>query len=236
MLSYGCTRLEIGYNFTKALIPRDIIAPTGNGPYGQRTDLGWGKVGVAETVWEDMDSDNVGISHHIVVEDTARDLPQVRNLGPDFINSLCSVLCRFCKEPIAFVCDIEKMFMQFKVDVQHRNYLRFLWWENGDMGSESFTNRMTRHLFGTTSSPGCANFALRKIATEGEADFRMDGGNRNERHLRCISPFYRLDPFLDEHYLLCVDGRLNKGSFCKDLKYPVILPRKSHVTELIISP
>ena len=63
MLSYGCTRLEIGYNCTKALTPRDIIAPTGNGPYGQRTDLGWGRVGV----------DNVGISHHIVVKDTARD-------------------------------------------------------------------------------------------------------------------------------------------------------------------
>ena len=41
--------------------------------------------------------------------------------GPDFVNSLCGVLCRFRKEPIAFVCDIEKMFLQFKVDVQHRN-------------------------------------------------------------------------------------------------------------------
>ena len=33
---------------------------------------------------------------------------------------------------------------------------------------------MTRHLFGAVSSPGCANFALRKIATEVEADFGMD--------------------------------------------------------------
>ena len=105
-------------------------------------------MGVAETFWEDMDSDNVGISHHIVVKNIAR------NVGPDFINSLCGVLCRFRKEPIAFVCDIEKMFLQFKVDVQHRNYFRFLWWENGDMDSEPFTYRMTRHLFGTTSSPG----------------------------------------------------------------------------------
>ena len=63
----------------------------------------------------------------------------------------------------------------------------------------------------------------------------MDGGNRNDRYLRCTSPLYHLDPFLDEHYLLHVGGRLNKGSFCKDLKHPVILPRKSHVTELIIS-
>ena len=103
MLSYGCTRLEIGYNCTKALTPRDIIAPTGNRPYGQRIDLGWGIVGVAETAWEDMDSDNVGISHHIVVKDTARDLTLASNIGPDFINSLCGDLCRFCKEPVAFL-------------------------------------------------------------------------------------------------------------------------------------
>ena len=51
MLSYSSTRLEIGYNCTKALIPRDTIAPTGNGPYGQQTDLGCGIVGVAETAW-----------------------------------------------------------------------------------------------------------------------------------------------------------------------------------------
>ena len=235
MLSYGCTRLEIGYNCTKALTPRDIIAPTGNGPYSQRIDLGWGIVGAAETAWEDMDSDNVGISHQIVVKDTARDLTLARNVGPDFINSLCGVLYRFRKEPVAFVCDIEQMFLQFRVKTSHQDYLRFLWWENGTVDSEPCTYCMTRHLFGAVSSPDCANFALRKIATEGEADFGMDGGNRNDRHLRCTSPLYRLDSFLDEHYLLRVGGRLNKGSFCKDLKHPVILSRKSHVTELIIS-
>ena len=158
MLSYGCTRLEIGYHCTKALTPRNSIAPIGNGPYGERTDLEWCIVSVAETVWEDMDSDNVEISHHIVVKDTVRDLTLARNVGPDFINSLCGVLCRFRKEPIAFVCDIEKIFLQFKVDVQHRNYFRFLWWENGDMDSEPLTYSMTRHLFSTTSSSGGANF------------------------------------------------------------------------------
>ena len=103
------------------------------------------------------------------------------------------------------------------------------------MDSEPLTYHMTKHRFGTTSFPGCANFALMKTATEGEADFRMDGDNRNDRHLRCISPLYRLDPFLDEHFLLRVGGRLNKGSFCKDAKHPVILPRKSHVIEPSIS-
>ena len=116
MLYYGCTRLEIGYNCTKAFTPWDIIAPTGNGPYRQRTDLGWGIVGNAETAWNDMDRDNVGISHHIVVKDTAKDLTLARNVGPDFINSLCGVLCRFFKEPVDFVCDIEQMFLQFRLE------------------------------------------------------------------------------------------------------------------------
>lgn len=52
--------------------------------------------------------------------------------GPDLTNTLVGVLCRFRKEPIAIVCDIEQMFHQFRVNYEHRNYLRFLWWENGD--------------------------------------------------------------------------------------------------------
>ena len=175
----------------KALTPRDMTTPTGNGPYGQRTDLGWGIVGITETAWEDIHSDNVGISHHIVVKDTARNLTLARNVGPDFINSLCGVLCRFRKEPVAFVCDIEQLFLQFRVS-SHQDYIRFLWWENGTVDCEPRTYCMTRHLFGGVSSHGCANFAFRKMATEGEPDFGMDGGNRNDRHLRYTSPLYQL--------------------------------------------
>ncbi|KAK6180956.1 hypothetical protein SNE40_008915 [Patella caerulea] len=45
--------------------------------------------------------------------------------GPDLINSLLGVLCRFRQERIAFICDIESMFFRFKVNEEHRNYLRF---------------------------------------------------------------------------------------------------------------
>lgn len=33
--------LFIGYNCSKALVPRDVIVPADDGPYGQQTDLGW---------------------------------------------------------------------------------------------------------------------------------------------------------------------------------------------------
>ena len=37
--------------------------------------------------------------------------------GPDLMNSLAGILCRFRQKPVAFMCDIEKMFHQFRVNV-----------------------------------------------------------------------------------------------------------------------
>ena len=47
--------------------------------------------------------------------------------GPDMTNDLIAVLCRFRKESVAIACDVKKMFYQFHVNEDHRNYLRFLW-------------------------------------------------------------------------------------------------------------
>jgi hypothetical protein len=91
--------------------------------------------------------------------------------GPDMINALLGVLCRFRKEPVAITCDVEQMFYQFKVDPGHRDFLRFLWWEKGDLSKEPIEYRMTVHLFGAVSSPGCANFGLKRAADDGEVEF-----------------------------------------------------------------
>lgn len=53
--------------------------------------------------------------------------------GPDMINNLTGVFVRFQQHPIALMCDIEKMFHQFKAQKRDRNYLRFLWWNNATM-------------------------------------------------------------------------------------------------------
>ena len=47
--------------------------------------------------------------------------------GPDLMNSLVGVLIRFRKENIAVICDIEQMCHAFHVNVEHQNFLRFLW-------------------------------------------------------------------------------------------------------------
>ena len=67
------------------------------------------------------------------------------------------------------MCDVEGMSNQVKVNPEYRNFLRFLWWENGNLDSEPTEYRMTVHLFGATSSPGCANFDLKKMASDYES-------------------------------------------------------------------
>lgn len=91
--------------------------------------------------------------------------------GPDLINSLVGVLCRFRKETVAIICDIERMFHQFFVTPKNRSYLRFLWWEHGDLGNEPKEYQMAVHLFGAASSPGCANFGLKFLAQQYESDY-----------------------------------------------------------------
>lgn len=97
--------------------------------------------------------------------------------GPDLTNKLLGVHCRFRKEQVAFMCDIEQMFFQFKVNPEHRDYLRFLWWENGNLSEPPVDFRMSVHLFGAASSPGCANFGLKRIADDHEAEFGTDVAN-----------------------------------------------------------
>ena len=86
-------------------------------------------------------------------------------------NDLIAVLCRFRKESVAIACDVKKMFYHFHVNEDHRNYLRFRWWRNGDLLTEPREYRMTVHLFGAVSSPACANLALKRVAKVGKEEF-----------------------------------------------------------------
>ena len=84
--------------------------------------------------------------------------------APDLTNNLTAVLCRFHQEPIAISCDIEAMFHQVGVDRSDRDLLHFLWWDSCDLDRDPREYMMTVHLFGATSSPGCANYALKATA------------------------------------------------------------------------
>lgn len=63
------------------------------------------------------------------------------------------------------------MFHQVFVNPDYRNLLRFLWWDKGNVDSTPTEYRMSVHLFGATSSPGCANFTLKRTADDFEELF-----------------------------------------------------------------
>lgn len=67
------------------------------------------------------------------------------------------------------------MFHHFRVNIEHRKYLRFLLWNDGDLGSDLPEYRMIVHLF--VSSPGCANVVQKQAATDGEALIGSDVAN-----------------------------------------------------------
>ena len=55
-----------------------------------------------------------------------------------------------------------------------KDSLRFLWYKDKDPNGVIMEYRMKVHIFGNTSSPEVANYALRKTTEVGEAKFGWD--------------------------------------------------------------
>jgi hypothetical protein len=86
--------------------------------------------------------------------------------GPDTTSNLVGILLRFRRYPVALAADIEEMFLQVQVANADRDSLRFLWWTKGDMQRDPSCYRIKVHPFGATSSPFCANFALKQAVND----------------------------------------------------------------------
>ena len=91
--------------------------------------------------------------------------------GPDMMNSLFGVLIRFRRENVAVMCDIEQMFHSFHVNPQHRDFLRFLWYEGNTPEKSIIEYQMNVHLFGNGPSPAVATYGLKKTASDAEEKF-----------------------------------------------------------------
>ncbi|KAL4009060.1 hypothetical protein ACER0C_002912 [Sarotherodon galilaeus] len=91
--------------------------------------------------------------------------------GPNLTSTLIGVLTRFRQEPVAVMADVEAMFHQVKVPPEDTDLLRFLWWPNGDLNQALVVYKMVVHLFGATSSPSCASYALRRCAEDNRDQF-----------------------------------------------------------------
>ena len=102
--------------------------------------------------------------------------------GPDLTNSLIGVLIRFRGDRVAVMADIESMFHQVRVPEHDSSFLRFLWWDDGNLTKEVQEYQMLVHLFGAISSPASANFALRRTATDNKHCFPEAVINTVERN------------------------------------------------------
>ncbi|XP_037400478.1 uncharacterized protein LOC119265102 [Pygocentrus nattereri] len=144
--------------------------------------------------------------------------------GPELTNTLVGVLLRFRRGQVAVMCDIERMFHQFHVKPEDQDYLRFLWWENGSLDVQPSTYRMKVHLFGAASSPGCANYALKHIAAEGEGYFSDDTIKFIQRNfyvddgLTSVTSTKEAIQLVKEARELCSTGNLRLHKFISNSK------------------
>lgn len=103
-------------------------------------------------VYHPKKKDQVRVVFDSAVKHNGISLNDVLCSGPDLTNSLLGVLLRFRQEPVAIVADIEQMFYCFKVNEEHRNYLRFFWHEGNDFHKPLVEYRMCVHVFGNSLS------------------------------------------------------------------------------------
>ncbi|XP_026094281.1 uncharacterized protein LOC113066585 [Carassius auratus] len=157
--------------------------------------------------------------------------------GPDLTNTLVGVLCRFRKGQVAIMCDVERMFHQFHVAPKDRDYLRFLWWEDGNMEASPSVFRMKVHLFGAASSPGCANFGLKYLAVQGQGKFNQATVKFIQRNFYVDDGLASVDTEAEAIQLvkeargLCNTGKLRLHKFITNSKTVIATIPKEECTE-----
>ncbi|GBM09392.1 hypothetical protein AVEN_184095-1 [Araneus ventricosus] len=72
--------------------------------------------------------------------------------GPNLLELIPSILNRFRLGTSGVIADIKKAFLQISIDYKNRDYLRFLWFENGDPDNLKIY-RHERVVFGINASP-----------------------------------------------------------------------------------
>lgn len=92
--------------------------------------------------------------------------------GPD--NSLLRVLMQFRKDPVALTADVQQMFYCFIIQENHRDCLRYLWYEDSDINKKVVEFRMKVHVFGNSPSPAVAIYCMRRAAEKGEEEHGSD--------------------------------------------------------------
>ena len=83
--------------------------------------------------------------------------------GPNLLSKNFDILLRFRFNFIAVFVDIKQALWNFEISKEHRDFLRFLWYENFNSESDAklIVYRFLRVVFGVTSSPFLLNGRIR---------------------------------------------------------------------------
>ncbi|KAK2903738.1 hypothetical protein Q8A73_010395 [Channa argus] len=160
--------------------------------------------------------------------------------GPNLTSTIIGVLTRFRQEPVTIVADVEAMFHQVKVSSADADLLRFLWWPDGDVSRPMAEYRMEVHLFGATSSPSCANYALRRCAEDNTHLFDDCTVNTVLRNfyvddcLKSVETVEKAESLYHSLKTMCQMGgfRLNKW-ISNDSRVLAAIPEEEKATEIM---
>ena len=85
--------------------------------------------------------------------------------GPNLIAKIFDILLRFRLNKIGVLADIKQAFLNLRIAAQHRDYLRFLWYDLQAEDEQEVIFRLLRVVFGITSSPFLLNETVRHPLT-----------------------------------------------------------------------
>ena len=84
-------------------------------------------------------------------------LNELLDPGPSLLPHHFDIFIRFRLGKVALISDMKQVFLQIQIDTEHRDFLRFLWYNDIRTDFLPSVLRFTRLVFGLTSSPFILN-------------------------------------------------------------------------------
>lgn len=110
----------------------------------------------------DKETTKVRVVYDASARSSGHSLNDCLYMGPKFNQRILEILLRFRSYPVAFIADIEKVFLMISVNPKDRDVLRFLWVKDPFSSEpEIVAMRFTRVMFGVSASPFLLNTTIK---------------------------------------------------------------------------
>ena len=122
------------------------------------------------------------------------------------------------------MADIEKMYFQIFVVVQHRSLLRFLWWKKGNISDKPTDYEMCVHVFGGVSFGACSNHTLKITIIENKEKFDEEAAQALQNNffvdnlLKSVENEDMLVQLIKKVTGMCHEGDFNLTKFTSNSK------------------